>query len=93
MARLNLKDYKKFINREILKIKVGQKIDFFTFKKDRKISILKMDNERYKVTESGFRQRKYEEMDRYELEKVMEKLKKIEFPKSNTLFIEITEIK
>lgn len=89
MSRLSLKDYKRFISKEILKIEIGQRIDFFTFKKDRKISILKLDGEKYKIIEDGFKQREFEEMDRAQLEKTMEKLRKIEFPRSNTLFIEI----
>lgn len=88
MSRLNIKDYKKYINKEIIKLEIGGKIDFFTFKKDRKITIFKVSEEKYKIVEDGFKQREFEEIDKIQVEKTMEKLRKIEFPRSNILFIE-----
>lgn len=91
MSRLNLKDYRRYISKEIVKLNIGYKIDFFTFKKDRKISILRVSEKSYKIIEDGFKQREFENIDISQLEKIMEKLRKIEFPRSNTLFLEQTK--
>lgn len=68
------------------KIEVGKALDIRTYKKDRKIVILKLEGA-YHVYEDGFEKESYLNVQQGELKKLLKKLGRIEFPRSNKLWV------
>ena len=85
--RISMKDYNKFIEKVLNELEIGKKVNLLTFKRDRKITIIKTSNEKFIVEEDGFKQRNFDDLNRYEVIKLMDKLRDIEFPRSNMLHI------
>lgn len=67
----------------------NQKVIFKTFKKDRKVEVLKLENS-YTIIENGFKNNIIEDLEYKEVKKILKKLQKIEFPRSNKLWYSIT---
>lgn len=88
IRRISLKDYQRFLNKNLDLLENNNSITFYTFKRDRKISIYKK-KELFFISEDGFKKNSFEELDKKHCLKLMEKLKDIEFPRSNMLHIEI----
>ena len=75
---------------EILrKIKKGDSIELLTYKKDRKIRIIKVDEHNFDVVEDGFEGKEYTAVADSKLAKLLRQLQRIEFPRSNTFFMDI----
>ena len=85
--RISMKDYNRFIENILNELEIGKKVNLLTFKRDRKITIIKISNEKFIVEEDGFKQRKFDDLNRHEVVKLMDKLRDIEFPRSNMLHI------
>lgn len=85
--RISMKDYSRFIEKILTELEIGKKVNLLTFKRDRKITIIKMSNEKFIVEEDGFKQRNFDDLNRHEVIKLMDKLRDIEFPRSNMLHI------
>lgn len=64
----------------------GDKIKFLTYKKDRSILVEK-SGDAFTVVENGYRQIVWENLTEIEVLKRMKKLQKIEFPRSNKLYL------
>ena len=89
---MKLLDIKTFTNEALKKIKevdLGDKIELLTFKKDRKLVIVKVDNDFFDIIEDGFEQKEFKGLNKEGLEKALINLKKIEFPRSNKFFLNI----
>lgn len=85
--RISMKDYSRFIEKILTELEIGKKVNLLTFKRDRKITIIKILNEKFIVEEDGFKQRNFDDLNRHEVIKLMDKLRDIEFPRSNMLHI------
>lgn len=66
----------------------GERIVFKTAKKDREISVSK-NEEGYRVEENGFECKSFEARTQAELKKILKTLQKIEFPRSNQIWLKI----
>lgn len=70
-------------------LSLGERITFKTAKKDREISVEKSEGGGYKVLENGFEHRSFEASSEAELKKILKTLQKIEFPRSNQIWVKI----
>lgn len=70
-------------------LSLGERIAFKTAKKDREISVEKNKCGGYKVLENGFEHRSFEASSEAELKKILKTLQKIEFPRSNQIWVKI----
>ncbi len=81
----------EFINIAMTSLKrmsENQKVQFKTFKKDRKIEIVK-NLDSYTIIEKGFKNNIFENLKYKDLKKVLKDIQKIEFPRSNKLWYKI----
>lgn len=70
-----------------LKLKRGDKIQLLTYKKDRKITIIKKDLNTYSIIEDGFKYKEFDDVKFTQLESLLKQLKSVEFPRSNKYFL------
>lgn len=84
--KISMKDYNRFIENILNELEIGKRVNLLTFKRDRKVSIIKISNEKFAVEEDGFKQ-KFDDLNRHQVVKLMDKLRDIEFPRSNMLHI------
>lgn len=75
------------IGRELKKMSADASIKILTYKKDRSIMIEK-HSEQFNVIENGYRKIVWSDLDEHEVLKRLKKLQKIEFPRSNKLYLE-----
>lgn len=83
---------KYFTNMPVEKLKglnEGDRIELLTYKKDRKVSILKYGDHLYRVEEDGFEKKTFDEIGEAQLPKLLKQLQRIEFPRSNIFFMNI----
>lgn len=80
------KNLLKLLRTELPKMNKGDKIKFLTYKKDRSILVEK-GGDTFTVVENGYRQIVWENLTEIEVLKRMKKLQKIEFPRSNKLYL------
>lgn len=85
----DIKGFTKTPIEKLTKLKVGDKIELLTYKKDRKVIIIKKDLNIYDIIEDGFNYNKFEDISLNQLEKLLKKLQRIEFPRSNKYFLKI----
>ncbi len=71
------------------KLSIGDKIELLTYKKDRKIIIIKKDLNIYSVIEDGFKYKEFDNIKFTELEHLLKQLKPIEFPRSHKYFLKL----
>ena len=67
----------------------GDKIELLTYKKDRKITIIKVDGQSCNVIEDGFDLKTFTNVDKAKLSKLLKQLQLIEFPRSKKFFMRI----
>ena len=72
------------------KLEVGKALDIRPYKKDRKIVIQKLEAT-YNIYEDGFEHETYLDVAPSELGKLLKRLGKIEFPRSNKLWMMVVE--
>ena len=85
-------DIKTFTKTPLNKLKnlcIGDKIELLTYKKDRKITIIKKDLAIYNVIEDGFKYKEFDNIKFTELEHLLKQLQSVEFPRSNKYFLEL----
>ncbi|RDU70901.1 hypothetical protein [Helicobacter brantae] len=70
-------------------LSLGERITFKTAKKDREISVGRSEGGGYVVLENGFEHRSFEVRSEAELKKILKTLQKIEFPRSNQIWVKI----
>ncbi|WP_297631598.1 hypothetical protein [uncultured Clostridium sp.] len=86
-------DLSNFIDFTFIKLKrldVNQGVSILTFKKDRKVSVMKREN-CYDVIEDGFFKETFTNLDDKEVRKLLKSMVKKEFPRSNRLHLSIIE--
>ncbi|MCR1849604.1 hypothetical protein NSA42_09985 [Paeniclostridium sordellii] len=86
---LDIKNFTKVTLEKLKKINIGDQLELLTYKKDRKIIITKTDYSKFHIIEDGFEYNEFKNIDIKNLEKILKKLKKIEFPRSNKFFLKI----
>lgn len=75
-------DIKTFTKTPLNKLKnlcIGDKIELLTYKKDRKITIIKKDLAIYNVIEDGFKYKEFDNVKFTELEHLLKQLQSVEF--------------
>ena len=72
----------------INKSEPGSGIKILTYKKDRHVSITRIDDTRLQIEERGFEQRKFE-IEEKQLKKAMKTLIKREFPRSRKVHLKV----
>lgn len=87
LSKISIKDYDRFILNIIKNLEINKKISLLTFKKDRSISITRLSENLFFLEEDGFKIRTFEDLDKHQLVKLSKKLKDIEFPRSNILYV------
>ena len=86
---LDIKNFERAPLAKLKKLKVGDKIELLTFKRDRKVVIIKMAEHSVNVLQDGFEIKEYIDLSEPELMKLLHQLRKIEFPRSHKFFMEI----
>ncbi|CEN25364.1 hypothetical protein [Paraclostridium sordellii] len=86
---LDIKNFTKVTLEKLKKFNTGDQLELLTYKKDRKIIIMKTDYSKFHIIEDGFEYNEFKNIDIKNLEKILKKLKKIEFPRSNKFFLKI----
>lgn len=84
-------DMSNFIDYTMMKLKtveVGEGVCLLTFKKDRKVTIIK-ENESFTLYEEGFYKEVFKELDNKELKKLLKSMVRREFPRSNRLHFQL----
>ena len=85
-------DIKTFTKTPLNKLKnlcIGDKIELLTYKKDRKITIIKKDLAIYNVIEDGFKYKEFDNVKFTELEHLLKQLQSVEVPRSNKYFLKL----
>ncbi|MCH1966870.1 hypothetical protein [Paraclostridium sordellii] len=86
---LDIKNFTKVTLEKLKKFNTGDQLELLTYKKDRKIIITKTDYSKFHIIEDGFEYNEFKNIDIKNLEKILKKVKKIEFPRSNKFFLKI----
>lgn len=74
---------------KLKKLAIGQGIDLRTYKRDRSVVITRMDEDAFAVEEDGFEKQRFE-TDLKGMKKLLGKLLKREFPRSNKIRVYTT---
>ncbi|WP_304682669.1 hypothetical protein [Lactobacillus taiwanensis] len=80
------KNLLKLLRIELRKMSNGNKLKFLTYKKDRSILVEKNGNN-FRVVENGYHKIIWNNLTEAEVLKRIKKLQKIEFPRSNKLYL------
>lgn len=75
-----------FLQIKLDKMEYGETIRILTYKKDREIDITR-EKSGFLLYENGFKEQEFLVMDKEQILKQVKKLQKIEFPRSNRLYI------
>ena len=86
---LDIKNFTKVTLEKLKKFNIWDQLELLTYKKDRKIIITKTDYSKFHIIEDGFEYNEFKNIDIKNLGKILKKLKKIEFPRSNKFFLKI----
>lgn len=80
------KNLLKLLRIELRKMSNGNKLKFLTYKKDRSI-IVEKNGDNFRVVENGYHKIIWNNLTEAEVLKRIKKLQKIEFPRSNKLYL------
>ncbi|WP_279095719.1 hypothetical protein [Lactobacillus taiwanensis] len=80
------KNLLKLLRIELRKMSNGNKLKFLTYKKDRSILVEK-NGDNFRVVENGYHKIVWNNLTEAEVSKRIKKLQKIEFPRSNKLYL------
>ncbi|KRN00754.1 hypothetical protein FD18_GL000569 [Lactobacillus taiwanensis DSM 21401] len=80
------KNLLKLLRIELRKMSNGNKLKFLTYKKDRSILVEK-NGDNFRVVENGYHKIVWNNLTEAEVLKRIKKLQKIEFPRSNKLYL------
>ena len=80
------KNLLKLLRIELRKMSNGNKLKFLTYEKDRSILVEKNGNN-FRVVENGYHKIVWNNLTEAEVLKRIKKLQKIEFPRSNKLYL------
>ncbi len=90
MSMLDIKSFTRTPVEKLKKMKIGDRMELLTYKRDRKVLIVKMGEEIYDVFEDGFETVNFISIENAHLAKLLKQLQRIEFPRSNKYFLEIS---
>lgn len=89
--KINIDEFSSFLRHSLKNLKIDEKIIFSTFKKDRSISVIKVSEDSFKIIEDGFNKKEFLSDYKNGL-KILKDLKRIEFLRSNILYISRREL-
>lgn len=81
------RDLLNIVARELQEMQDKATIKLLTYKKDRSI-IIEKDRAGFNIIEDGYRKVVWTDLNEHEVIKRLKKLQKIEFPRSNKLYLE-----
>lgn len=84
--KISIDEYKKFIKHSLPAMQIQSVIQIFTHKKDRYAMIKRLGDDEFLITQSGFKHEEYVANFKKSI-KILEKIQKVEFPRSNALYI------
>lgn len=73
-------------------LKDGDKIELLTYKKDRKVTLIKTGDQSCTVVEEGFDIRTFINVEKTKLSKLLKQLQQSEFPRSKKFFMRIISV-
>ncbi|WP_053984031.1 hypothetical protein [Niameybacter massiliensis] len=79
--------------KRLKKLEEGQCVIIKTYKKDRSLTIERLKDEQVNVYEEGFENKVYKDIKENELKKLLKMLGRIEFPRSYSLWLQVTNQK
>lgn len=80
------KNLLKLLRIELRKMSNGNKLKFLTYKKDRSVLVEK-NGDNFRIVEDGYRKIVWDDLTEAEVLKRVKRLQKIEFPRSNKLYL------
>ena len=86
---LDIKNFTRTPVEKFRKLMIGDKMELLTYKRDRKIIIIKRSEHLCDVIEDGFETVEFLGVEDALLSKLLKQLQRIEFPRSNKFFLEI----
>ena len=89
MSMLDIRNFTKTPVEKLKKVSDGTRIELLTYKKDRKVVLIKKSEHTCDVLEDGFEIVEYPDVEESKLVKLLKQLQRIEFPRSNKFFMEI----
>lgn len=81
---INKENFISDILKRIQKLEVGKQLEIYTFKKDRKIIIEKLETY-YNIYEDGFEKQYFQNLELQDIKKLLKTLERREFPRSNKI--------
>lgn len=80
------KNLLKLLRIELRKMSNGNKLKFLTYKRDRSVLVEK-NGDNFRIVEDGYRKIVWDDLTEAEVLKRVKRLQKIEFPRSNKLYL------
>lgn len=81
-----------FIDATLIKLKnieVGESVCISTYKKDRHLTVFKVEEERFVLREQGYEKKIFHDLDKRGLKKLLKTLARVEFPRSNMVHLTV----
>lgn len=93
MGMIDITHFTRMPVERLSKLNNGDRIELFTYKKDRKVVIVKVDAGSCHVEEDGFEIKMFVGIEIVKLSKLLKQLKHTEFPRSKKFFMNIIQNK
>lgn len=87
---VDLSNFIDFTFIKLRRLEINQGVSILTFKKDRKVSVIKR-TDFYDVIEDGFFKETFKALDERGVRKLLKSMVKKEFPRSNRLHLAVIE--
>lgn len=91
MSLLNIKSVLTTVLNSLEKVPLGRGIEMLSYKRDRGVSVIKEEENKFLVKEHGFQEKTWE-IEKTGLEKLLKTVMKREFPRSRKLRVQKTSI-
>lgn len=89
MGMIDITHFTRMPVERLNKLNNGDRIELLTYKKDRKVVIIKVDADSCDVEEDGFEIKTFSGVEISKLSKLLKQLEHIEFPRSKKFFMNI----
>jgi hypothetical protein len=86
MASISARSAHKYVMSQLERMESGYEIELLSFKKDRSVVVMKVDDGKFRIREEGYLNGE-KDLDKEALSKELKKAIEREFPRSNTLFV------
>lgn len=89
MGMIDIKHFTRMPVERLKGLNEGDQVELLTYKKDRKVILIKKAEHHYDILEDGFEVKEFRNVEESKLEKHLKQLQRIEFPRSNKFFLKI----